>query len=83
MPTAIYDASLITFRKRASVLYGFNANMKAAAAANYHVIQNEQPTFQTAEILLTRKQGGCFCSQDASGIPFNSRTTSGACGCAR
>ncbi|NBV77016.1 hypothetical protein EBR66_02565 [bacterium] len=82
MPTAIFDASYITFRKRAAVLYGYNNSLTTAATSNYNIVRKEQPTFQTAEILITRRQGGCICAQDASGISFN-RPTSGACGCGR
>lgn len=83
MPTAIYDSSYLTFRKRAEVLYGYNNNVNAAALVDRSIVRREQPTFQTAEIIITRKQGGCFCSMDASGISVNSRTTTGPCGCGR
>ena len=82
MPTAIYDASLITFRKRAAVLYGYKNNLNAAALVNYNIVRSEQPTFESGEIITTRKQGGCFCAQDASGVSFN-RSAPGACNCGR
>ena len=81
MPTAIYDSSYLTFRKRAATLYGFNKKISDAAAADYSIVRREQPTFQTAEIIATRRQGGCFCSTDASGLPINTRATPGPCGC--
>ena len=81
MPTAVYDASYITFRKRAAVLYGYSNNLKNAAAANYNVVRREQPTYQTSEIIETRRQGGCIAAQDASGVSFN-RPSPGPCsGC--
>jgi hypothetical protein len=82
MPTAIFDASLITFRARSKVLYGYNQNLKAAQVANYNTVLREQPTLQSSEIISTRQQGGCFCAQDASGIAFN-RQTPGPCSCGR
>jgi hypothetical protein len=82
MPTSIFDASYITFRKRAAVLYGYNNNLTTAAASNYNIVRKEQPTLQSAEIISTRRQGGCICAQDALGQSFN-RPTSGACGCGR
>jgi len=83
MPTAIYDSSYLTFRKRAAVLYGYNNKVNEYANTDYSIVRKEQPKLQTAEILATRKQGGCFCSADAAGLPINSRTTTGPCGCGR
>lgn len=81
MPTAIYDSSYLTFRKRAATLYGYSNNLKNAAAANYNVVRREQPTLQSGEIITTRRQGGCIAAQDASGISFN-RPSPGPCsGC--
>jgi len=75
MPTAVYDASYVTFRKRAGVLSAYAATLNVGGS-----VRREQPTLQTGEIIITRKQGACFCAQDASGIPFN-RATSGPCSC--
>lgn len=82
MPTAIYDSSYLTFRKRASVLSGYKANLNAYAATEYNLVRKEQPTLQTAEIIITRRQGPCFCAQDASGGNFN-RSPCGPCSGAR
>jgi hypothetical protein len=81
MPTAVYDASLVTFRARSKALYAFNAANTAAVNAGASV-KREQPTFQSAEVLLVRKQGGCFCATDASGLSYN-RSTNGPCSCSR
>ncbi len=67
MPTAVYDASYLTFRKRAAALYAFN-NAIQTARNNGGSVRTEQPTLQTAEVIITRKQGGCFCSDDAAGL---------------
>lgn len=82
MPTSIFDSSYLTFRRRAAVLYGYKNSLDTASASNYNIVRKEQPTLQTSEILGTRKQGGCICAMDASGIPFN-RGTPGPCNCGR
>jgi hypothetical protein len=81
MPTTVYDASLVTFRRQAKTLYGFNSVNAAAVVAGTSV-KREQPTFQSGLVIITRKQGGCFCTQDLSGGNFNSAAP-GACNCAR
>ncbi len=82
MPTAVYDASYITFRNRAKVLYGYNNAIKAAqnAGTTVRTEQGGQPT--SAEVIITRQQGGCFCSNDAAGLSIT-RQGEGACGCGR
>ena len=80
MPTAIYDASYITFRRRAGVLYGYKNNINTAAATNYNIVRKEQPTLQTGEIITTRRQGGCIAAQDASGVAFNRQNPGPCCG---
>jgi hypothetical protein len=82
MPTAIYDSSYLTFRKRAGVLSAYKSALDSAAAVDYNVVRKEQPTLQTSEIISTRKQGACICSDNNNGIPFN-RSATGPCGCAR
>ena len=80
MPTGVYDASYITFRKRAATLYGYSNNLKNASAANYNWVRREQPTFQSGKIITTRRQGGRQCSPDRPGVSFN-RPSPGPCGC--
>jgi hypothetical protein len=83
MPTAVYDASYITFRNRAKTLYAFNnAVQQARAQGNYTTLRTEQPTLQSAEIIITRQQGGCFCTNDAAGLSITNQGP-GACSCAR
>lgn len=82
MPTAVYDASYITFRNRAKTLYGYNANLKAAQDAGYQTVRTEQPNTQMAEVILVRKQGGCFCTNDRAGLSATNQGP-GACSCAR
>jgi hypothetical protein len=82
MPTAIYDSSYLTFRKRAAVLYGYKANIVAAQNNNSSIVRSEQPTLQSGEIITTRKQGGCICANDAAGISVQANAP-GPCGCSR
>jgi len=81
MPTAVFDSSLVTFRARAKALYAYN-NVNQAAVVAGTSVRREQPTLQTSEVFTTRKQGGCFCAEDASGTSFNRQTT-GPCSCGR
>jgi hypothetical protein len=81
MPTAVYDASYITFRNRAKTLFAFNNAVQQAQNAGT-TVRTEQPTLQAAEVIITRKQGGCFCSNDAAGLSAT-RQGAGACSCAR
>jgi hypothetical protein len=81
MPTAIFDASLITFRKRAGTLAAFKTNLDLQNTTN-NVVYREQPTFQSSEIISTRIQGKCICNDNNANNNFN-RQTPGACGCAR
>ncbi len=82
MPTAVYDSSYLTMRKRAKALYAFNAAVTAARNGGSSTVRTEQPTLQSAEVILVRKQGGCFCSNDASGLSITAQGP-GACGCGR
>ena len=82
MPTAVYDASYLTFRKRAKTLSAYYTAQQAQINANNLVVRSEQPTFQSGEVITTRKQGGCFCTNDAAGLSATEQGP-GACGCAR
>jgi hypothetical protein len=81
MPTAVYDSSYLTLRNQAKVLYGFNQNNTAAVNAGLSV-KREQPTLQSAAVILVRKQGGCFCAVENAGGNANSLPT-GPCSCGR
>jgi hypothetical protein len=82
MPTAVYDASYITFRKRAGVMAAYKSTIDTALNSQNLLVRKEQPTFQSGEIITTRKQGGCICTENNLGQSFN-RQGPGACGCAR
>jgi hypothetical protein len=82
MPTSIFDSSYLTFRRRAGVLSAYKSTIDAASVVDYNVVRKEQPTLQTAEIITTRRQGACICTEANAGISFN-RATTGPCSCSR
>ena len=57
MPTAVFDASLITFRKRAGVLAAFKSNLDLMNTTN-NVVKREQPTFQSGEVITQQGARG-------------------------
>ena len=63
MPTAVFDASLITFRKRAGTLAAFKTSLDLQNTTN-NVVKREQPTLQSGEIITTRRQGTCICNDN-------------------
>ena len=81
MPTAVFDASYLTLRKRAKTLYAYNAANTAAVNAGASILR-EQPTTQMAEVIVVRRQGGCFCTNDSDprGLSMTGNTAAG-CGC--
>jgi len=81
MPTAIYDSSYLTFRRRAGVLSAYNSALATASTTDYNVVRKEQPTLQTGEIITTRRQGACFCT--GGSIQNDMRSATGPCSCAR
>ncbi len=80
MPTAVYDASYLTFRKQAKTLSAFYTAQQSQINAQNLVVRAEQPQFQSGEIILIRKQGGCFCTNDAAGLSATAQGP-GKCGC--
>lgn len=81
MPTAIYDSSYLTFRRRAGVLSAYNSALTTASTTDYNVVRKEQPTLQSGEIITTRRQGACFCT--GGSIQNDMRSATGPCSCAR
>jgi hypothetical protein len=76
MPTANYDASLLTQRRRNLVLYSWNKANNAAVTAGTS-IRREQPNMQLQTVVTYRQQtlanntsdAGCQCDS-----PTNSNT---------
>lgn len=85
MPTAVFDASLLTYRKQAKALYAFQAarsNAIQTATGGGFVVARPEYVLGTGDNFAIQKQGGCICSDDAAGAGIN-RQAPGACGCAR
>jgi hypothetical protein len=78
MPTTNADSSERTRQKRAMALYAFNNQLVQANALNgFTGVRREQVNTQTLDVATERKQGGCYCSDLASGT-YNFR---GGCRC--
>jgi hypothetical protein len=78
MPTAIFDASLLTYRKRAGVLSHYYTNV-VSVGGSFPTARTEQPREPLAEVILARRQGGCTdCGNTSGGNPGI-----GPCGCTR
>jgi hypothetical protein len=82
MPTAIFDSSYLTARKRASVLSSYSSTNKAYRNGDYNLVRRDQPTEPLAEVLIAVKQGGCFCRDANAGLSIQANAP-GACSCAR
>ena len=86
MPTAIFDSSYLTARKRAGVLNAYSAANKAYRAdttnGDYNIVRRDQPTQPLAEVLIAVKQGGCFCRDANAGLSVQANAP-GPCSCAR
>lgn len=76
MPTANYDSSLLTQRRRAAALYSFYTSNLAAVNAGQSV-RREQPDTQLNEVLTQRHEvrgntnptAACPCSEAVSVNP--------------
>lgn len=82
MPTAIFDSSYLTARKRAGVLSAYSTANNAASVTDYNNVRKNQPTQPLAEVLIAIKQGGCYC-RDANAQISIQANAPGACSCAR
>ena len=82
MPTAIFDSSYLTARRRAGVLSAYSTAKNAANNNDYNSVRRDQPTQPLAEVLIAIKQGGCFCADANAGLSIQANAP-GACSCAR
>jgi hypothetical protein len=73
------DASQISIKNRQKALYAWKADNDVQVNLGRSILQ-EQPQFQSAEVIAMRNQGGCKCANDALANPyqFNGLTQ---CGC--
>ena len=79
MVLANFDASQITLKKRQKALYAWKSVNDTFVNLGTSVLK-EQATFQSAEVVAMRRQGGCKCSADASANPYDFNGLS-QCGC--
>ena len=73
------DASQITIKNRMKALAAWKSNNTALVNVGSSVLK-EQPSAQSAEIVILRKQGSCKCSNDALDNPYEFNGLS-QCGC--
>jgi hypothetical protein len=79
MPTTNYDSSYITKRRQAMALYAYNNVLQAGINAGT-TVRSEQPTLQSGEVIIDRRQGGCFCNDiNVNGNVYVNGP--GGCGC--
>jgi hypothetical protein len=72
MPTDNYDASLVMKRRQAAVLAAYNAALQADTSK----VRREQTSYQSAEVVVLRKIGGCTCDSDVP-APYVHRSVPG------
>ena len=79
MPLENRDASQIAIKKRMKMLHAWKSANTVQVNLGLSVLQ-EQPTYQSAQVVIDRRQGGCKCSADASENPYQFNGLS-QCGC--
>ena len=77
MSTRNFDSSLLTQRRRAKAIAAFHTNVIASGAT----VKREQTNNQTADVVVQRKLGSCYCTTDALANPYEFNPSGGACGC--
>ena len=73
------DASQITLKQRQKALSTWKSNNDVLVNLGRSTLR-EQPTFQSNEGVIMRKQGGCKCARDALENPYEFNGLS-QCGC--
>jgi len=73
------DASQITMKQRQKALFTWKSNNDVLVNIGRSTLK-EQPTFQSNEVVIMRKQGGCKCAKDALENPYEFNGLS-QCGC--
>lgn len=77
MPTRNFDSSLLTQRRQAKAVAAYYNNVVTSGLAG----RREQTNNQTADVVVQRKLGRCYCSTDALANPYEFNPSGGACGC--
>jgi hypothetical protein len=79
MSTTVRDASWVTQKNRQKALFAWKSDNTTQVNLGLSVRQ-EQPTFQSLEVVVQRQQGGCKCTTDRSANPYQFNGLS-QCGC--
>jgi hypothetical protein len=74
-----FDASQIAMKKRQKALFAWKSANDSLVNAGRSVL-SEQPSYQSAEDVAMRRQGGCKCTTDALANPYEFNGLS-QCGC--
>lgn len=73
------DASQITLKQKQKALFTWKSNNDVLVNIGRSTLK-EQPTFQSNEVVIMRRQGGCKCATDALANPYQFNGLS-QCGC--
>jgi hypothetical protein len=73
------DASQITLKQKQKALFAWKSNNDVLVNAGASALK-EQATFQSNEVVIMRRQGGCKCATDALANPYEFNGLS-QCGC--
>lgn len=65
-----FDSSLLSLKKSQKALYAWKNNNDALVNLGRSVLQ-EQPTYQSANVVAMRKRGECVCLKDSSANPYD------------
>ena len=65
-----FDSSLLSLKKSQKALYAWKNNNDALVNLGRSVLQ-EQPTYQSANVVAMRKRGECVCLKDSSENPYD------------
>ena len=79
MTLANRDASQITKKNRQKVIYGWKVANDTFVNVGGSVLR-EQSSFQSNEVVIERRQGGCKCTLDNSSDPYGFSGLT-QCGC--
>jgi hypothetical protein len=74
-----FDASQITLKQKQKALFAWKSNNDALVSTGRSALR-EQSTFQSNDVVIMRRQGGCKCTQDALENPYEFNGLS-KCGC--
>lgn len=66
MPPANRDASELSRRRKAKALYAWKSQVNAADT-NGNVVRREQASSGTLDVIIQRRQGGCYCAASLAG----------------